>query len=358
MIGSKFRRCVRLIGINVAVLLIGVTGIELVEGNWFVSYVLPKPNMASRTFTFQQTLYQPPSMVTFSRDQYGLRGVRQPISSVNLVTIGGSTTTQTFITDGDTWQDVIHAQTGLVVANAGIDGMGSQSVREVLEDWIDRVPGLRAKYFLHYIGVNEAGMAQTVTAANRPKRYSWSRHIRGRSAILQGIARLKEWMSGPGVNLVSHQGIAVPPAGTPMRSVQAERAGILNYMEKMYKPNLRDILDLHRQRGETAIFVTQTANPALISRRERNWFVSRSELDVWAAALDEANKATEAVCNERPDTCRLIDLAARIEFIPSDFYDLVHNTPQGARKVGSFLAAELAVILGPNIVVNSNGRIH
>lgn len=332
MIGGKFRQFIRLIGINVAVLLLGVTVIELVLGNWFVSYVLPKPNMASRTFTFQQTLYQPPSMVTFSRDQYGLRGVRQPISSVNLVTIGGSTTAQTFITDGDTWQDVIHAQTGLVVANAGIDGMGSQSVREVLEDWIDRIPGLRAKYFLHYIGINESGMYQTVTAADRRKRYSWSRRIRGRSAILQGIARLKEWVSGPGADFVSHRGMAASPPGTPMRPVQVQRAGILDYMEKMYKPNLRDILDLHRQRGETAIFVTQTANPALVSKREGNLFVSRPELGVWAAALDEANKATEAVCKERADTCRFIDLANRIEFMPSDFYDLVHNTPPKVRE--------------------------
>lgn len=143
-----------------------------------------------------------------------------------------------------------------------------------------------------------------------------------------------------------------------MRPVQVQRAGILDYMEKMYKPNLRDILDLHRQRGETAIFVTQTANPALVSKREGNLFVSRPELGVWAAALDEANKATEAVCKERADTCRFIDLANRIEFMPSDFYDLVHNTPpQGARKVGGFLAAELVVILDLKAVVNSSGRM-
>ena len=39
-------------------------------------------------------------------------------------------------------------------------------------------------------------------------------------------------------------------------------------------------------------------------------------------------------------TC--LDLAAELRFEPGDFYDYEHNTPQGARKIGQWLAGKLA----------------
>jgi hypothetical protein len=62
--------------------------------------------------------------------------------------------------------------------------------------------------------------------------------------------------------------------------------------------------------------------------------------------LDEINAATRGVCSERPQQCRLIDVANDLSFEPADFYDVVHNTPAGARKLGKFLAARLPLIEG------------
>jgi hypothetical protein len=116
-------------------------------------------------------------------------------------------------------------------------------------------------------------------------------------------------------------------------------------METMYKSNLRHILDMHRSRGETAIFVTQVVNPALVVKTRGDLLVSRPELAGRPVALDAANAVTASACTERPDTCRLIDLASRISLAPGDCYDLVHNTPTGARKIGEFLAPEVASII-------------
>lgn len=341
---QRFSRFCHLLVINAGLILLGVVALELIFGNWFASYVLPKPMMADRSFAYVQNLYEPPSTVIYRRDHYGLRGVRHPISEIELVTVGGSTTAQTFTSEGDTWQDVIHSLTGIVVANAGIDGMGSQSVREILEDWIQKIPGIRAKFYLHYVGINDASMHQTVAVADRPRRFAWSRRIRGRSAILQAVARLRERVSGPGTDFVSHRIVAAPIAGTPLVPVEIERNDILSYMEKMYKPTLRDILSQHQQRGETAIFVTQPTNPALVLRRGARVFVSKPELGGWAVALSEINKATETVCRESPSNCRFIDVAGNLSFEASDFYDLTHNTPQGARKLGEYLAGHLGFV--------------
>lgn len=339
---GRFRSFLLHLSVNIGLFLLGVIALELMFGNWFVSYVLPKPTLFDRTFTFQQTLYEPRSTVVYVRDKYGLRRLQQPISSVKLVTIGGSTTAQTFLTEGETWQDVIHSLTGLVIANAGVDGMGSQNHGEIVEDWLHRIPGLNAKYFLHYLGVNDATMAQTVSVKDRRKKFQWSRRIRARSAILQAISRIREWRAGP--SFVSHSAVTPDTArGNALIKANVDRGEIADYVEKMYKPNLRNLLDLHQQYGETAIFVTQPANPALVVRKDGDVFVTQPEIARWAVALGEINTATETVCRERPENCRFIDLANSIPFEPSDFYDLGHNTPRGARKIGAFLAHKLDV---------------
>jgi hypothetical protein len=237
---------------------------------------------------------------------------------------------------------VIQQRTGIVVANAGIDGMSTQSIVEVVDDWLHKIPELKARYYLHYVGINDAGMEPAATTRDRPKRYSWSRRIRGRSAILQAASRLRDQWNGPNI---FHSGLKT--ALGPQRELirfDIDRGKFSVYVERFYKPNIRDLLRLHRDKGETAILVTQAPNPALVMRKDGAIFATESEIARWAAALDEVNAATRAVCGEYPENCRLIDVANDLLFEAGDFYDLVHNTPPGARKLGEFLASRLTFV--------------
>src|SRR5215510_12210890 len=128
----------KIIAINLALILFGLVLIELAFGNWFMPYAPPDSRVFDRKFVGWQDLYEPHGTITYMRDRYGLRGVHDPISKVDIVTVGGSTTDQFFITEGATWQDVIHNETGRVVANAGIDGMTLSSHVAVLENWLHR----------------------------------------------------------------------------------------------------------------------------------------------------------------------------------------------------------------------------
>lgn len=332
----------RLVGINVALLLAGVIAIELAFGRWFVDYVVPDHRLIDRTFSYPQTLYEPHSVITFVRDKYGLRTSQHPVASAQLVTVGGSTTAQSFISDGETWQDVIHQNTGIVAANAGVDGMSTQSVLEVVDDWLHKIPELKARYFLHYLGINDAAVAQKATNNVWPRRYSWSRRIRGRSAILQAASRLRDRWRGPEIFHSGHQ-VASGPRHDFLR-VDVDRGDAELYIDRFYKPNLRELIRLHRARDEAVILVTQAPNPAFVKHQDGQILVTRPDVARWAVALDEVNAATRAVCGEYPDQCRLIDVANDLSFEPGDFYDLVHNTPPGARKLGAFLASRLTFV--------------
>jgi hypothetical protein len=334
--------CLSVVAFNLGLLLLGVIFIELAFGNWFNPYVLPNPGLVGR-FTYPQPLYEPHSTIVQVRDKYGLRGLEQPISAVQLVTVGGSTTAQTFISDGDTWQDVIHSLTGIVIANAGIDGATSKGHVEIVEDWLHAIPGLQARYFLHYVGINDAFMNQTVPLADQRDRFSWSRRMWPRSAVLQGVSKFRGWFKM--MRIVGHAAAASDlTAGRDAIRVQGDHSAIAAYIERIYKPNLRILLDLHERLGDTAIFVTQPANPSMMFHKGGDLFVTLPGFEAWAAALDPVNAATQAVCRERPPNCRTIDLAGNILLEPSDFYDIVHNTPQGARKVGEFLSRHLDFI--------------
>jgi hypothetical protein len=343
---GRLRSAIRIVAINAGLIVAGLVILELAFGHWFTSYVVPDPRLIDRRIDVKQTLYQPPSVVSYSRDQFGLRAHGRPPAAIELVTVGGSTTAQSFISDGETWQDVIAARDGIVIANAGVDGMSLQSAPEILEDWLDQIPGLKARYFLHYHGVNDAALVRITRSPARRLRNSWSRRIDGRSAIYQAFSRLRDRFKGP--SIVSHSAVLntlVPVQD--MAVAQADLAPIKSYIANVYTPDLREVLDLHRRRGETAILVTQPTNPALILHKDGAILVSRPDIAQWATSLDLINRTTIEVCHAYADMCRPIDLAGELMLQSSDFYDMVHNTPPGARKIGEFLAARLTFIKAP-----------
>ena len=329
---------VTLLAVNSVLILLGLCVLELIFGNWFMPYVPPQPWMFDRKTIFVQELYEPRSRIAYIRDKYGLRGLKDPISKVELMTVGGSTTDQMYITEGETWQDVIHSRTGIVIANAGVQGMTSRGHIAAVEDWLHRIPNLHPKYFLHYVGVNDAALPSL------EPQDTWSRQLRPRSAIWQAGTQFRAWLAGPIV--VNHAGAATPPTTStgPWVRSEVDRSEIADYVEKTFKPNLRKLLDIHRRSGETALFVSQPANPLLVKREQGSVFVASPDLGRWPVALRDINLATGMVCRQSPGTCRFVDLAEAMSFEPADFYDLVHYTPGGARKIGEFLARELGFI--------------
>src|SRR3954452_7938174 len=92
-----------LIGLNAIIPASLVVGCELAFGSWLQPYMPPRSAIVGRANVYQQNLYEPSSVVTYVRDGYGLRSVRARLEDVRLVALGGSTTDQRFVPEGDTW---------------------------------------------------------------------------------------------------------------------------------------------------------------------------------------------------------------------------------------------------------------
>jgi hypothetical protein len=264
------------------------------------------------------------------------------VSEIELVTVGGSTTDQHYITEGQTWQDVLGTLTGVRVANAGVDGMTSFGHLVAVSEWLHEIPNFSPKSYLHYIGVNDAVLSQ------ESRQHDFDRSGRlnpsllslfKRSAIVGAAEKL--WFRSTGPRAVAH-GAITPRLNATFAKVDIDRDTIESFIESVYKPNLRKLIQLHRHRNEGVIFVSQIAHPSLIQWKNDETFVAADSGDLgkFAVALSMINLATEGTCRESVDLCRFSDLATRVRFEARDFYDLVHTTPSGAEKIAAFLAEE------------------
>ena len=67
-----------------------------------------------------------PESIKYSRDELGYRSRSLPPQKPIILTIGGSTTDQVYVTDGQTWQDVLDlALPKYDFVNGGVDGQSS-----------------------------------------------------------------------------------------------------------------------------------------------------------------------------------------------------------------------------------------
>ena len=153
----------QVISFNLASLLLGLLGIELVFGRWINPsplHLLNVPRNVELSFDISHLYSSPNTVVTYRRDQYGLRGQFDHPSSIDILTVGGSTTDQRSLDEGSTWQDILGEEftshgKKVSVVNAGVDGQSTHGHIKNFDLWFPHIPDLRVRYFFFYVGIND-----------------------------------------------------------------------------------------------------------------------------------------------------------------------------------------------------------
>lgn len=352
---SRFRTSIRLVAINVALILGVAIVVELVFGRWFSSGELFPPRIQRNVdITFDARNYYPDgSVFNYRRDRFGFRGKYENPGKIDILAIGGSTTNELYVGEGQTWTDVLaqlfrEGGVPVSVVNAGIDGESTIGHLYNFDRWFPLVPGLRPRYVLAYVGINDVHLQNADnlrydSTQPEPVGRQLRRFARDRSALYDlyrtgaGMVRAKrtrllhgsidardvEWEEAPVPSVVP------PLAGQPQALSRAfgERVGLL--------------IGRIRATGAEAIIVTQ--HRASYRRRDDRLVVAAG--GALAGGIHDYYLQT-AFNGEAMEACRkhkaiCIDLGAEIEFQPGDFQDYVHTTPQGSRRVGEFLYSRL-----------------
>lgn len=359
---KQVKRILGILAVNALLLAAGVVAVELIFGGWLDPRQLNRLNLIKdRVYRHDVTgLYKSEKpVITYSRDKYGLRGAYSAPDRIRILTVGGSTTDQRYIGDGDTWQDVLQRrfqQAGLAVAvaNAGVDGQSTFGHIANFKWWFPDIPGLAPEFILFYVGIND----YHIDAAERfDKLVSDSANpaigdrIRENSAIWNLFKTLRGVYKALVVSRIGHQRVNFGELKWVRDRLQ-EDYGFLAPRLDAYAARLRLLADLTYQAGATPVFVSQPTRHYRITSQgiegsaEATSYDDRriNGVDVYYL-MRKIDDVTGRVAKEKG--AAYVDLAGRTEWTDLDFYDYVHMTPQGAAKVGTLLYEALRNDIAP-----------
>jgi len=287
--------------------------------------------------------------VRYVRDQYGLRGDCEPPSRIDILTIGGSTTDQRFLPQHATFQSVMEGELSrsagrrICVGNAGVDGHSTYGHLRPFGDWFPLIPGLRPKLFVFSIGINDADFTSGGPNDFEDRvlgKAGWLKELRVvqlglwvRDLVSSAVGRRPEYA---GHRRVDWRTLDYSQAelgrSTPERAAR-NAAG--------FRIRLRRLLaDAHAMGGDV-VCVTQPHRFVRLVDGKKRGLRLRGE-SYGGLDFDYSLRLINKVMLEECGAARLVDLYSA-DFDDGDFYDLVHATPSGARKigldVGRFIAA-------------------
>lgn len=348
----RYKPVLAVVAVNLLLLVAGVVAIELIFGGWLDSRKLNRLNiLKDRVYKHDVSgLYQTDKpLVTYTRDRHGLRGSYGAPGDIRILTVGGSTTDQRHIRDGETWQDALQrrfAKAGLTVpfANAGVDGQSTFGHIANFKWWFPDIPGLAPEFILYYLGLNDYHKDSADRfdqyVADRPDAGIGER-IRDNSAIWQLGKTLQGVYKAIVVQKIGHRRVdfgRIKWVRVPLQ----ENYDFMAPRLEAYAARLRLLADLTRQAGAIPIFVTQPSRHyrvlqgVLEGQADATLYDDRRMNGVdFRHAMQRMDRVMRMVSAE--EGALFVDLAARADWVDADFYDLVHMTPQGAEKVGAFL---------------------
>jgi lysophospholipase L1-like esterase len=349
---KRLRQIFAVLAVNLLLLVAGVVAIELVFGGWLDPRRLNRLNiLKDRVYRHDVSNLYPAAdpIVTYTRDKYGLRGAYSSPGEIRILTVGGSTTDQRHIRDGETWQDALQKrfeQAGLrvPVANAGIDGQSTFGHIANFKWWFPDIPGLAPEFMLFYVGLNDFHK----DVADRFDRYvaesqnpTIGERIRDNSAIWNLLKKLQGTYKAMVVQRLAHQRVRFDGIKWVREPLQANYEFATPKIEA-YAQRLRLLADLCRKAGATPIFVSQPSRHYRVTAQGIEGKADLPSVDGrpingvdFYHLMRKMNGSAASVAKEKG--ALYVDLAGRGEWTDADFYDLVHMTPQGAAKVGGFL---------------------
>jgi lysophospholipase L1-like esterase len=363
---SPARAAAILLAAGAIAMTIAVALLELVFGSWLSSNpwdrALALNLVVDRRMTFDATgLYPGGGSVAYTRDRWGLRGSYGEPREVDILTVGGSTTDQRFIADGSTWQDALErvlraSGKDVRVANAGVDGHSTFAHLAAFDDWFPLVPGLRPRYTILYVGLNDLflGSPRKLLDGEADGRPTLKSRIKANSALFRLYAMAR------GALLARKLGVDHQP--TDFRAVRwtheprlADHEAVGRARAEAFGERLGRLLARVKTGGSTPVCVTQ---PSLFYRVAADGTVTGTADEVKIPFVEHEaingvdfhhlRKAQDSVMKARCAAAGavVVDMEAAA-WQESDFYDFVHMTPAGAGKLGERIAAAMAGLAFP-----------
>lgn len=277
--------------------------------------------------------------IKYSRDEYGFKDRFKDIHKVDIITVGGSTTEQRYVSIEKTWPDILEKKINKIlkrdidIINAGISGQSSKGHIWNFNKWFKYIEDLKPKYIIFYIGINESDSDQakgdpqpyqlnTVSIIDKIKKYlkinnglTYKIYLK---FTLSKSALLNVWHDPERYNL-------------PYIKIKDNAERFKNSTFQRLEERLEILRELTDEIGAIPIFVTQKT---LRWKNENGVIFSIDNQDYYY----NEKKISETIINFcKKNNLIFIDGFNNLNFKKKDTWDLVHMSPSGSRKIADLI---------------------
>lgn len=297
--------------------------------------------------------------IVHTKNELGFRGPPPPEQfdeAMTIVSVGGSTTENLYLSDGDHWTAILGRKLEDVFQpvwwnNAGLAGQSTYGHILLVRDYLAE---LKPDYVIYLVGINDVGRDVPGNFYEKLKRpdndfssvSSALRSLEEHSLVVSLMANAFRVLNA------ERKGIRPTmfhPTEKKTRRVSEERERKLleehreNHLPA-YRRRLNRLVTLTREKGMEPILVTQPAfygegtDPRTGVNRGPLAFRDVNSRVMWQI-LSRYNQVTRSVADKHE--IKLVDLA---RILPKDwtyFHDFIHYTKPGARRIGEIMFREL-----------------
>ena len=286
----------------------------------------------------------------YKRNYFGFRGEEISPEKIEAVIIGGSTTDERYKPEEFTITGYLNKNLkengiDIKIINAGIEGQSTRGHLSNFQDWFPRLKGFAPKYILFYVGINDTGSSYKDIGYNNAtdgfvinpnKSESFRDNIKSRSILYDLLRKTKhKYYLGNENKRVTYDF----KASSKERSEQGVKE-YYTFKEKLKIYNLEEVLKKNKKRidyylnnidklvahsnkiGATPIFINQEG--------QQGWY---------SESLFALNISLIKHCEKKKYNC--IDLAKKLIGKPEYWWDGLHTTGAGSKKIAELITPEI-----------------
>ena len=349
-------------GWNIAFLLLFMGAIELVLGNWLkpkpAASQIPNASYGKHLKWNAQEIYRSstPVLISYTRDQQGYRNFNPVHRGNRILTIGGSTTDQRFVSDGETWQDELERLNPTSnVINGGVDGQSALGHLFAIKNWhAIELKDKQISKVVFYFGINDLRLLALQDTSSTSKEQSQAKAPTIKELISQNsfwLKTIRKSLSGHRLpptsqNFLSKHGSAFE-SFLPLKKGEPQSI-TKEHQSSVYQEIIQQLALQSHQTFPTAeiIFVQQQIpgchflSPVKVIDRHPH---TRGVNQRYCQQLGQVYLVQDQALRSLPGTWRprVLKMYLKQYITDQGVYDAVHTNATGSKQIANYLDSNL-----------------
>lgn len=327
-----------------------------VKGN---KIILP----TNQTYTLENKREGLDKIIVHKKNSLGFRGENPPkdfSDKLTVITIGGSTTEDFYLSEGKTWTDILgmklkNSFNNIWINNAGLSGQSTFGHIILMDDYITKI---KPKIVLFLIGSNDLAAFNSNKYDKNMQRSNESSYslksaikvLAKNSEVLSVALNINRYINARKMGLI-HSNKKLNEFETIELSNESKkeiRQSILNRNYKPFEQRLKKLIQLAKTHNIEPIFITQptllgdtvdditNVNLAKIKYGAFNGELAWENFRILYDVIKDVGKKENVF---------IINLGSKMPKSSLYYYDLLHFNNKGAQKVAEIIYPELCSYL-------------